>query len=180
MVSHELTFYLFIFDLILTLWIMALLSKGWKPDNFESHNSIKLSFMSIQGLHLNFVECEFFLESNSSDALVCVRQTWMTQFILVISLFNQKEFYYSYAWSCSLCEGRTSFCMGLICRKLCRFFLMFLTGFTSPSFSSINHLLCLYAQFVILFLLTLMRFFWSTHLLMCLPLQTLTPILRTG
>ena len=43
---------------------MAILSKGCKPDNFESHNSLKLSFMKIRGLHLNFVECESFLGSN--------------------------------------------------------------------------------------------------------------------
>ena len=41
------------------------LSKRCKPDNFESHNSLKLSFTNICGLRLNFVECEFFLESNS-------------------------------------------------------------------------------------------------------------------
>ena len=35
-----------------------------------------------------------------------------------------------YAWSHTLCEGRTSFCTGLTSRKLCRFLLMFLTGFT--------------------------------------------------
>ena len=48
---------------------MAILSKGRKPDNFESHNPLKLSFTNIQGLHSNFVECESFLESNSSDIL---------------------------------------------------------------------------------------------------------------
>ena len=46
---------------------MAILSKACKPDNFESHNSLKLSFTNIQGLHLNFVDCESFLESNSPD-----------------------------------------------------------------------------------------------------------------
>ena len=30
-----------------------------------------------------------------------------------------------YAWSRSLCKGWTSFCTGLISRKLCRFLLMF-------------------------------------------------------
>ena len=30
---------------------------------------LKLSFMNIQGLHSNFVECEFCLESNSPDIL---------------------------------------------------------------------------------------------------------------
>ena len=42
---------------------MAILSKGCKPDKFE------LSFMNIQGLCSNFVECEPFLESNSPDIL---------------------------------------------------------------------------------------------------------------
>ena len=48
---------------------MAILSKACKPDNFESHNSLKLSFTNIQGLRLNFVDCESFLESNSLDIL---------------------------------------------------------------------------------------------------------------
>ena len=46
-----------------------MLSKGCKPDNFESHNSPKLSFMNICGLQSNFVECESFLQSNSPDIL---------------------------------------------------------------------------------------------------------------
>ena len=35
----------------------------------------------------------------------------------------------------SLCEGRTSFCLWLISRKLCRFLVIFSTGFTSFSFT---------------------------------------------
>ena len=46
---------------------MAILSKACKPDNFEMHNSLKLSFTNIRSIHLNFVDCEFFLESNSPD-----------------------------------------------------------------------------------------------------------------
>ena len=38
-------------------------------NNFESHNSVKLSFTNIRGLYLNFVECESFFESNSPDIL---------------------------------------------------------------------------------------------------------------
>ena len=59
-----------------------------------------------------------------------------------------------YAWSCSLCEGGTSFCTGLIFRKLGWFLLMFLTGFTS---FSVLHLFPLsitfftFVQFFILF-----------------------------
>ena len=48
---------------------MDILSKGCKPDNFESHNSLKLSFTNIRGFHSNFVGCESFLESNSLDIL---------------------------------------------------------------------------------------------------------------
>ena len=48
---------------------MTILSKACKPDNFESHNSLKLSFMNIRGLRLNFVDCESSLESNSPDIL---------------------------------------------------------------------------------------------------------------
>ena len=48
---------------------MTILSKVCKPHNFESHNSLKLIFTNIRGLRLNFVDCEFFLESNSPDIL---------------------------------------------------------------------------------------------------------------
>ena len=48
---------------------MIILSKACKPDNFELHNSLKLSFMNIRGLRSNFVDCESFLESNSPDIL---------------------------------------------------------------------------------------------------------------
>ena len=48
---------------------MIILSKACKPDNFESHDSLKLSFTNIRGLRSNFVDCESFLESNSPDIL---------------------------------------------------------------------------------------------------------------
>ena len=48
---------------------MAILSKACKPDNFESHNSPKLSFTNIRGPRSNFVDCKSFLESNSPDIL---------------------------------------------------------------------------------------------------------------
>ena len=44
---------------------MAILSKACKPDNFKSHNSLKLSFTNIRGLRSNFDDSESFLESNS-------------------------------------------------------------------------------------------------------------------
>ena len=48
---------------------MAILSKGCKPDSFESHNSPKISSTNIRGLRSNFIDCEYFLESNSPDIL---------------------------------------------------------------------------------------------------------------
>ena len=48
---------------------MTILSRACKPDNFESHNSLKLSFTIFLGLILNFVDCESFLESKSPDIL---------------------------------------------------------------------------------------------------------------
>ena len=48
---------------------MAILSRACKPDNFESHNSLKVSFTNIRGLRSNYVDCESFFESNSPDIL---------------------------------------------------------------------------------------------------------------
>ena len=48
---------------------MAKLSKACKPDNFELHNPLKLSFTNIRGLNSNFVDCESFIESNFPDIL---------------------------------------------------------------------------------------------------------------
>ena len=62
---------------------------------------------------------------------------WLNRFWQFIcdgsSSFNPKGFYYSFACSCNLCEGRTSFCTGLISRKLYGLLLMFSTGFTPLS-----------------------------------------------
>ena len=46
---------------------MAILSKPCKPDNFESHSYLKLSFTNVQGICSNFADWESFLESNSPD-----------------------------------------------------------------------------------------------------------------
>ena len=51
----------------LNLMNYAILSKAYKPDNFESHNSLKLNFTNTWGLHLNFFDSKSFLEWNSPD-----------------------------------------------------------------------------------------------------------------
>ena len=148
LVSYELKVYLSIFNLVLTQW----LSKGYKPYNFEPHNSLKLSFTNIWGLRSNFVECESIVES-LWDNLEWLN--WFWQFLSEkLSSFNPKRFYCSYAWSCSLCERRTSLCMGLISRKLTYVFNWLYFTHCLSSFSSINHLLRLCAQYFTLFHLT--------------------------
>ena len=44
-------------------------SKACKPNNFELHNSLKLSLTNIRDLRLNSVDCESFFESNSPESL---------------------------------------------------------------------------------------------------------------
>ena len=82
--------------------------------------------MNIHGLCVNFVDCEPFLEPNSTDSLALCETLLDDSMILAISL-SGVMFCYSYAWAGSLCEGRTSLCMGLTSRR------MFFTGFTSFS-----------------------------------------------
>ena len=82
LVSHELSAWLSVFNIFLTWWIMTILSKGCKPDNFESHNSLKLSFTNIQNI-LNVI---ISLNQTLLKFLLYVKQTWMTHFILDISL----------------------------------------------------------------------------------------------
>ena len=83
---------------------MAILSKGCKPDNFESHNSQKLSFTNIQGLCSNFVDSESSLKSNSLDILALCEtnlndSTDSGNFSLIQNplILQSKKFRYSYA-----------------------------------------------------------------------------------
>ena len=48
---------------------LAILSEVSEPDNFESHDSLKLSFVNIWGLWSNFIDRESFRESNSPDVI---------------------------------------------------------------------------------------------------------------
>ena len=80
--------HLSVFNLCLTQSIKAILSKACKPDNFEPHNSLKLSFTNIWGRPSNFVQCESSLNQTLLTFLLYVRHTWMTQLILAISLWG--------------------------------------------------------------------------------------------
>ena len=111
---------------------MAILSKGCKPDNFELHNFLKVSFTNIRGLRSNFFDRESFLDSNSPDILALFE----TNLDGSIDSGNfsvrgyLEGFSYSYAWSRSLCEGRTYFARALSPENSANSYL-FSTSFTS-------------------------------------------------
>ena len=67
-------------------WKKVILSKVCKPDNFELLKSLKLSFTNIQGLRLNLLIVSLSLNQTLLTFLLYVRQTWMAQLILAISL----------------------------------------------------------------------------------------------
>ena len=92
---------------------MAILLKACIPDNFESHNSLNLSFCNIWGLHSNFVDCESFLESNSPDILALC-ETNLDDSTRDIPLIWKDSSTYMHGLAVYVKE-RPSFCMGLIC-----------------------------------------------------------------
>ena len=65
----------FLFLTYLNFWIMVILSKAWKPDNFELNNSLKLSFTNIWDLRSNFIDYESFLESNLNPDILALCET---------------------------------------------------------------------------------------------------------
>ena len=117
---------------------MAILSKACKPDNFESHNSLKVSFTNIRGLRSNFLDCESFFESNSPDILALSETNLgdsidSDNFSVRGYLPLIRKDSSTHMHDLAVYARRTSFCTGLISRKLCRFLFMFSTGFTSLS-----------------------------------------------
>ena len=116
---------------------MSILSKAFKPDNFESHKTPKLSYMNIWGSRSNFIVCESFLESKSPDNLVLCKinlddtiDSGNFSVRPYLSLIQKDSGTLMHGLKVNMKEGlpfRTDF----ISRKLCRFLLMFLTCFTS-------------------------------------------------
>ena len=164
---------------------MAILSKVCKSDNFESNNSLKLSFTNIQGLRSNFVDCESFLESNSPDILALCETNLddsidsgnfsVRGYLPLIRKDSSTHMHglavylkegLPFAWDLSLENSADSFlCFRLaLLHSVSYFFFLY----RSPSSS-----LCTVFD-------SMMRFSRSTHLPMCLSLGTLTSIIRTG
>ena len=170
---------------------MAVLSKVRKPENFESHNSQKLSCTNVRGFRSNFVECQSFLESNSPDILsLCernlddsidsgnfsvkgyisiIRKVSITHMHSLAVYVKERPPFARYL---SLENSADSYFCFRLALLHSRSYFLFL--YRSPSSS-----LC--TVFLKLFLLTQMRRFCrSTHLLMCLSLEASTSIIRTG
>ena len=95
----------------------------------QSHNSPKIFVAFVQIL----LNVNLSLNQTLLTFLFYLRQTWMTLLFWQSRVIFLKEFCYSYAWSCSFCEGRTYIFRSLIFIKLCRILLMFSTYFTSLS-----------------------------------------------
>ena len=118
---------------------MARLSKACKPDNFESRNSLKLSFTNIQSLRSNFVDCESFLESNSPDILALC-ETNLDDSINSGNFFVRDHLFLIQKDSSTHMHGLTVYLKeGLpfawnLSLENCRFLFMFLTNLTSLTF----------------------------------------------
>ena len=141
---------------------MVILSKACKPDNFESHNSLKLSFTNIRGLRSNFVDCESFLESNSPDILALCETNLDDSFDSdnfsvrgYLPLIRKDYSTHMHGLTVYVKEG-LPFAQDLSLENSADSYVFDLFYFTQclTSFSSINHLLRRYARFLILFHLT--------------------------
>ena len=142
---------------------MAILSKVCKPDNFELHNSLKLSFTNIWDLRSNFFHCESFLESNTPDILALC-ETNLDESIdsdnfsmrSNLPLIRKHCGTHMHGLTVYVKEG-LHFAQDLSLENSVDSYLCFRLAVlhsVSYFFSSIDHLLCLCAWFLILFHLT--------------------------
>ena len=169
---------------------MTILSKACKPDNFESHNSLKLSFTNIRGLRSNFVDCESFLESNSPDILALCETNlddsidsgnfsvrgylpliWKDSSTHMHDLAIYVKEGLPFALNLSLENSADSYLCFTLALLLPVSYFFFL--YRSPSSA-----LCMVFDSISSNIE--MRFSRSTHQLMFLSLETLTLIIRTG
>ena len=142
---------------------MAILSKECKTDDkFESRNSIKLAFMTIKGLPSNFFKCESFLESKSRDIFaLCERNLDDSVDSGNFSVrgylsFIQKDSTAHMHGLLVYVEERFPFTKDLYLENSILTYIFNWLYFTQclACFSSADHLLRLYARFLILFRLT--------------------------
>ena len=117
---------------------MAIWSKTCNPDNFESNNSLKLSFTNICDLCWNFVGCESFLESNSPDIFALCEANLDESIDFgnfsvrgYLPLIQKESSTHMHGFEIYVKEG-LPFAWDLSLEN-CRFLFLFSTGFTSLS-----------------------------------------------
>ena len=120
--------------------------------DFNIHNKDWVTYSGEELIHLVNSVIIFFISDDLTQTVNFPTRIPGCDSNNILPSFDLKEFCYSYAWSCSLCERRTSFCTGLISRKICIFLVMFSTGFNSFS------LLLVCTLFITFFVL--MHGFW--------------------
>ena len=136
---------------------MTILSKGRKPDKFESHNSLKRSFTNIRGHRLNFVTFESCLESNSPNILaICetnLQESIDSKSFFVrgyLPLIRKDSVSHMHVLALYMKEG-LSFVWDLSLGNSADSYLCFRPAvLQSVPFTSFDHLLHLYARFLML------------------------------
>ena len=168
--THRVSFF---FWPILTQWILVILSKGCEPDSFESHNSLKHSFVNVWGLCSNFFEKESLLESNSSDILVLCE----TDLDESIDSGNFSVMGYLHViWKDSIThihglavyvkKGQMTY---LSKTRILNYVFNWLSSLSVLLLFPLSIIFFVFMHsFFILFHLIKMMFSWATHLLMCL------------
>ena len=101
--------------------------------DFNIHNKDWVTYSGEELIHLVNSVIIFFISDDLTQTVNFPTRIPGCDSNNILPSFDLKEFCYSYAWSCSLYERRTSFCTGLISRKICIFLVMFSTGFNSFS-----------------------------------------------
>ena len=148
---------------------IAILLRGRKPDKSKSQNPLKLSFVICEAFIIIHLVKHLSLNQTLLVFWLYMRQTGRLNGFLGYLCeetfsFNWKGNCYSYAWSCNLCEGGTSFSTGLILRKLLRFLSLDSYSYFQLTFSPMEILIMLLSQFLLVFLQTLKVFSFSFHI----------------
>ena len=147
----------FLFNIFFIQWIMVILSKGCKPENSESHNSLKLSITNIRDLRSNFFWMWIFFESNSPDILALCEtnlddsvDSGNSSVRGYLPLIRKDSITHMQGFAVYVKEG-IPFARDISLENSADYLCFRLALLHFTSFSSIDHLLRLYARCLILF-----------------------------
>ena len=150
---------------------LVVLSKGCEPDSFESHNSLKHSFVNVWGLCSNFFEWESLLESNSTDILVLCEtdlETDLTDLSVMgyLHLIRKDSIIHIHGLAVYVKKGQMTYPSKT---RILNYVFNWLSSLSVLLLFPLSMIFFVFMHsFFILFHLIKMMFSWSTHLLMCL------------